>query len=667
MAGKGIQIDFVSDVSKFIAGTKDIEGALDNVADSLDDVAKEGEQAGKKAGDGLKDGLEKGAKDTEDALKDVENTAKRELDNVGDHAKDAGDELEKAADGSEKKFRQSFDAVAADSKTTGDKVGRNIKSGMDEGERATDTFKQEAGQNFSETMSSFDGSLEGLIDGIQGTFGGIIADMGPAGMVGGAFIAAGIGLGVAFLQQSADKAAEVKDQVIALADAINEAGGNINDIDWEAQFREFGNTIADPKSWFEPWQEASKTNAEVIAEDAERLGLTYETLFRGLAGSSQDAAIAMGEIDGAMDSARAEAQRLHDEGMDPMDAAVQAGVISLQDLRGRLEDAAAATENATEIEELHQQALEGSEAALLAYNEQMEEKLDLLQEDADLNMSAAEANAAWAQQTMDNVKALEEINGLIDTSTQATRDQTDAVTDGGTALDLYTEAGQKANETLIGTAEAGWSMIESARQQGATTDQLRTKTQSARDEFIRTATQMGLTERAARELADEYGLIPSQIETTAILDATTALTRAEALDRTLNRIDGRTVTAAVALQQYGQAAMNSGGQVPGAASGRYITGQGSDIDDLVMTPLSPGEFVVDAQATQRIGVGNLQAMNEGMPLGQPRATQQQQPINLTVYLGDEQITDRMRVIADHQLKQADRNFARQMRQHTGRA
>ncbi|WP_324651003.1 hypothetical protein [Georgenia sp. H159] len=649
MAGKGIQIDFVSDVSKFIRGTDDIGRALDEVADSLDDVAKEGEQAGKKAGDGLKDGIEDGAKDTERALKDVEDTAKRELNRVEDHAKDAGEGLEKAADGSEKKFRQSFDKVTADSKTTGDALGRNIKRGMDEGERASDTFKQEAGQNFSETMSSFDGSLEGLLDGIQGTFGGIVADLGPAGMVGGAFVAAGIGLGVAFLQQSADKAAEVKEQVIALADAINEAGGNINEIDWGAQFREFGNEIADPKSWFEPWQEASRTNAEVIAEDAEKLGLTYETLFRGMAGSSQDAALALGEIDAALASATAEAQRLHDDGMDPMDAAVEAGVIALQDYRGKLEDATDATANAVEIEELHRQALEGSEAAIHAYNDQMEEKIGLLQEEADMNMSAAEANAAWAQQTMDNATALEELNELIDTSTEATRAQTDAVTDGGTALDLYTDAGQKANETLIGTAEAGWDMVEAAREQGASTDQLRDKTQTARDEFIRVAEQMGLTRAAAERLADEYGLVPGEISTTAVLHTGEAMSRLEALDRTLNTIDGRTVTAAVAIQQYGNAAMNSGGQVPGAASGRYITGRGSDVEDMVMTPLSPGEFVMDAQATQRIGPGVLQALNEGQGITPAQAPAQLPPIHLTVYLGDEQITDRMRVVAQDEI------------------
>lgn len=102
--------------------------------------------------------------------------------------------------------------------------------------------------------------------------------------------------------------------------------------------------------------------------------------------------------------------------------------------------------------------------------------------------------------------------------------------------------------------------------------------------------------------------------------------------------------------------MNSGGQVSrreGAASGTYVTGPGSDIEDRVPLDLSPGEFVMDAQATQRIGPGTLQALNEGQTVG-PRVPAQPQPINLTVYLGDEQITDRMRIIADDRISEDHR-------------
>ncbi|WP_448072328.1 hypothetical protein [Georgenia yuyongxinii] len=448
----GIKIDFVSDVTKFIGGTKDIGKALDGVSDSLDDLAKDAKKTGDKVGESLTDG-----------------------------AKEAGDGADKA----ERKFRDAFDKVKTESKTAGDKVGDNLKQGMKEGETATDTFKQEAGQNFSETMSSFDGSLEGLIDGIQGTFGGIISDMGPAGMVGGAFIAAGIGLGVAFLQQSADKAAEVKEQVIGLADAINEAGGNINDIDWGGQFREFGNAISDPKSWFEPWQDASKTNAEVIAEDAEKLGLAYNTLFRGLAGDSESATAALADIEVKLREEQAAYEDLVAEGYDPVIARQQTHIDELETQKSRLEDATGATEDAVRLEELHEAALEGSEAAMQEYNDALREKADL----------TADAQA----KEMDFLAAVEETNAAIE--------------ENGATLDINTEAGRNNRDALMGLRDAALDSADAALELTGKQSDANVKILEGRDAFIKAAEKAGMSRDEARKYADQLGLIPAEVST----------------------------------------------------------------------------------------------------------------------------------------------------------
>lgn len=607
----GIKIDFVSDVGKFISGTKDVSQALDKVADSLDDIARDADRAGEEAGDklakGVKDGTEKVDKYAKDAGKDI-------ADGLERGTRDAGDAGEKM----ERKFRSSFDAVKTDSKTTGDKVGTEIKSGFKKAEGAADEFKDEAASTSREAAASFSGDFEDVADAIQETLANALSGFGPAGAVAGMAAAAGIGILVSVLQGSAEKAAEAKEKVIDLAGAIREAGGDIEDIDWGSTFEEFANAISDPKSWFEPWQAASKTNAEVIAADAEKLGLNYADLFQGLAGDSEAAGRALEDINGKIAEQDEAYQKLVADGVDPATAAALTYTGHLETQRDRLEQATAATEGAITLAELYAEATEGSMAAIESFNEAQEKKLGLIRDEAGLAMDRAEAEAAWAENAAEFAETQSAVAEAIDTTTDATRDATDAVTEGGTKLDLYTEAGRLASDQLIKTADAGWDWIEAAREGGASAGELREKTQIAREEFIKQATQLGLTEDAARRLADEYGLIPTTVETTAKFNKDAAQGD---IDAFISRNNGRTITIYVDAQgrQTGfitgsgnQIGMNSGGQVPGAASGVYVTGPGGDIEDRVPYMLSPGEMVLDKQAVDQIGVGNLFAKNEGI-------------------------------------------------------
>lgn len=589
MAGRGINIDFISDVSKFLRGTRDISEALEDVADSLDDLARDADKAGEKAGKGIADGIEGGIDDAGDATKKLE-----------------------------RKFKDTFDEVKADSKKAGDDVGDNVKRGFKRAEQGAAEFKDEAKSTAREGAASFTGEFEDVADVIQETLANALAGFGPMGAVAGMAAAAGIGILVSVLQSSADKAAETKEKVIDLAGAIREAGGDIESVDWGSVFEDFANAIADPKSWFEPWQRESKTNAEIIAADAERLGLNYRTLFRGLAGDSEAGAAAIEQVSAAIVEQEQKFAALVAGGMDPTAAAMQVNSTELQTLRGRLEDATEATEQAITLSELYAEAVEGSTTAVEDFNEAQEERLGLLRDEAEMNMSAAEAAAAWAEQQAENRTRLEEINALIDQTDDATRAATDAITENGAALDLNTAAGRLASQTLIDTAKAGMDNVEAMQKQGASAEELEAATQRARDEFVRTAIQMGLSEQAAQDLATQYGLIPSTVKTTAQFDTTAA--RYD-IDKFIKDQSGRTIVLRVGASgattyrysSTGPAAENSGGSVRRAASGLYVAdGAGSDIDDRVHTLLSPGEFVVDAQATQQVGVGNLQQLNEGM-------------------------------------------------------
>lgn len=170
MAGKGIVINFVSDIRRFIKGTDDIGEALEQVSDSLDDVAREGE--------GATEQLERSFKD-----------------------------LTKVID-------QETDDAAR-------KMARNIDRGTDQAKRDLDELRNESRQNFAETFSSFDGSIESLLDGIQGTLGGVTAGLGsiPA-FAAAAAGAAGLGLVTGALVKQQEEADKLRTN---LANAYREA------------------------------------------------------------------------------------------------------------------------------------------------------------------------------------------------------------------------------------------------------------------------------------------------------------------------------------------------------------------------------------------------------------------------------------------------------------
>ncbi|MGV8965342.1 MAG: hypothetical protein ACOH2F_03600 [Cellulomonas sp.] len=169
---KGLNLSFVSDVSGFLRGTKDIEGALDKVSDSLDDV---------------------------------ESNAKAGMGKIGDHAGNAATETGDAADKMERKFRDTFDAVKKDAKSTGDDVGTHTKKGTEKAGEAVGEFKDEARANFSEVASSFTGDMSSAADGVQGIMGGLAGSLpGPAGIAAG--VLAGIGGAMfASVQANAEK------------------------------------------------------------------------------------------------------------------------------------------------------------------------------------------------------------------------------------------------------------------------------------------------------------------------------------------------------------------------------------------------------------------------------------------------------------------------------
>lgn len=183
-----ISIPIAADSRQFIGATKDMERGLEDVADSLDDLVKDSQRGTDRLEDGFKD-ASRSAEKVERSYKELADTARRET-------RDAGQATRK-----------------------------NIDDGADAAKASMDEVKSEAIANASETFSSFDGSATGLLDGIQGTFGGLVGSLGPLGMAVGAAAAIGVGYISTEFEKGEERAAAMKERVAELATEFIETGG----------------------------------------------------------------------------------------------------------------------------------------------------------------------------------------------------------------------------------------------------------------------------------------------------------------------------------------------------------------------------------------------------------------------------------------------------------
>lgn len=186
-----IKISIVDDVTSFLRGAGKAEDALDDVADSLDDLARDASRGAATVGDDLARGISSGAGKAEDSVGDLERSFREMARDAGRYSKDAGDD-----------------------------VGKNVKQGSDRASEATAEFKDEAKQNFSEVASSFTGDMDSAIDLVQGTLGGLAGSIPGVGIALGG-LAAGAG---AFYSAWSENAEKTEERIGTMFDDMVESG-----------------------------------------------------------------------------------------------------------------------------------------------------------------------------------------------------------------------------------------------------------------------------------------------------------------------------------------------------------------------------------------------------------------------------------------------------------
>jgi NTP pyrophosphatase (non-canonical NTP hydrolase) len=205
--------------------------------------------------------------------------AERGVDQVGDSLENLGDRLDDVSDDAKKLDRDLTKALddAADtakrsSRTIGDSLGDNVKRGARDADEGLDTLNENAASNAKEIGASFDGTFEGLADGIQGFIAEATEGFGAVGLAAGVGVAAAIGIGMSALTEAAEKANALTEEAVELGDALATAGSTEAAITvLRDRFNEVANEIGDARSAWELWQPRAVTKAEQFA-DAIRLG-----------------------------------------------------------------------------------------------------------------------------------------------------------------------------------------------------------------------------------------------------------------------------------------------------------------------------------------------------------------------------------------------------------
>lgn len=241
-------IDINANTRQAQAQVKDLSKVLDDTADALDDLAREGDQAGDK--------LERSFRDM---------------------VRDAG-KADKAIE----------------------KIGDSGGKGFGKASKASGEFKAEALANVSEVTSSFNGSMTSIGDLAQGTLGGLATSGIPAVGAAAAVAAVGVGLITAEISKQAEDAKKLRERLGAAYQEAAEDGRDYLDV---AQLIGEANDLM-----FNPdrAEEYKKLKA-----DAKALSLDESTLIKANAGDLEALAITQQQIDKYLESQAAHGKTIY--------------------------------------------------------------------------------------------------------------------------------------------------------------------------------------------------------------------------------------------------------------------------------------------------------------------------------------------------------------------
>lgn len=206
----------------------------------------------------------------------------------------------------------------------------------------------------------------------------------------------------------------------------------------------------------------------------------------------------------------------------------------------------------------------------------------------------ADAIAGFGSQQLDVNSATREFESAIDSLT-------DSVAANGSTMDLGTEAGRANQAALDAIASSSLGLAAATLERTGSEDEAAAAVQRGRDELIKSLAQFGITGQAAEDYADDLGLIPSDVKTTATqIGFDEAIRKANLVADAIRNIPGRRdVVISQVVEQTGAA---RGLVAASYATGGAISGPGSGTSDTAgLFRLSNGEHVLTAAEVARMG------------------------------------------------------------------
>lgn len=240
--------------------------------------------------DAVKQLRELGDTDGADQLEAQLRDAQKATERLGDETKITAAQIEREYRDASRKAKSSLDDV-----------GDAGKKGFGKAGEASSEFKSEALSNLSEVTSSFDGSLESIGDLVQGTLGGVAANIPVIGLA-----AAGAAAAVGTITDAFTKAGEATDEArdsayqygltVASVGEYADATGRINELTGSVEGLKRVQEIATVSGW---------AQLDVVKAMATGDGLpALFAAFEQGANSTTIATTRMGELEGALQGAQ---------------------------------------------------------------------------------------------------------------------------------------------------------------------------------------------------------------------------------------------------------------------------------------------------------------------------------------------------------------------------
>jgi TP901 family phage tail tape measure protein len=391
-------------------------------------------------------------------------------------------------------------------------------------------------------IHAFNTALAGMQAGALKTAGTRLAGLGSVlmGPWGVALAAATLGVGLL-----ASKQGEAARQVDALRATLDEQTGALteNSVSWAAK------ELADNGA----------------AEAAKKLGVDLGLVTDATLGNTD----AMWQLRDAAAAARAEGEGgLATEmmrGVSELNSVVEEGTAKWQlhaEMKGKSaassSQAASATAALTGVTDRNTDGVIDNTDALM-------DNIDAMRDQRSEALRAANAELAWEASLDDARKALKE---------------------NGRTLDITTEKG-RANRTALHGMAGAWNDLSDKAKNAPGAHR------AAIESFVDMATKMGMGEERARALARRIMEIPSK-RVDVEVEASQAMSAIQATRAALDSLRDKRVIVTTEQQTIARSP-----RAIARADGGIVTGPGGPRDDRILTRLSNGEFVVNAESTSR--------------------------------------------------------------------